>query len=251
MVLDSWQVPKASPVYACLRLENKGNPDAQSPGSYQDVEGHAGGSLLSKLVANYYSPLFYSNVFKIGVVIIFAGLLGTMIYLGTKVEHGLKISEVTVKGSYQHDYAVVTENGFPVYDIWIVTKTPDYPNSQHQLLDIYETMQKLQPWAPAQPKKFLWGKQKGARGLPLVAWDIGTLPTTHGGLGITNIKARGLALVAKWMIHAIQADAPWKILVCHRILTATHQMGIKDPFQLCDVLGGAASFTSAGSHILK
>ncbi|XP_057847014.2 uncharacterized protein LOC131056772 [Cryptomeria japonica] len=133
------------------------NPLVHSTKSIKDdvhvtFEGHEGSSLLSSLVTKYYTPLFHNNVFKIGVVIVFSGLLGSMIYLGTKVEHGLKISEVTVTGSYQHDYAVVTENGFPVYDIWIVTSSLDYANSQPQLLDIYKTMQELKPWAPAQPK---------------------------------------------------------------------------------------------------
>jgi patched 1 protein/patched 2 protein len=81
------------------------DPTMQGPKSYKDeanltfeFEQNKGSSRLSRFIANYYAPLFHSNTFKFGVVIIFAGLLGSMIYLGTRVEHGLKISEVTVKG---------------------------------------------------------------------------------------------------------------------------------------------------------
>lgn len=43
-----------------------------------------------------------------------------------------------MKGSYQHDYALITENEFLVCDIWIVTQPLGYPNSQ-QLLHNYES----------------------------------------------------------------------------------------------------------------
>ncbi|MCO5558412.1 hypothetical protein L7F22_011993 [Adiantum nelumboides] len=88
-------------------------------------------------------------------IIIFAGLLGFMTYLGFwKVEHGLKLSEVTLKGSYQHDFAVTTEDRFPSYDIWLVSgDNIDYPNSQQQLGKLFDAAQQnLSKWTPAQPK---------------------------------------------------------------------------------------------------
>lgn len=116
---------------------------------------------ISRLVAKFYAPLFGSNLFKVFVVIVFAGLLGSMMYLGFwKVEHGLKLSEVTLKGSYQHDFAVTTEDRFPSYDIWLVTgDNIDYPKSQPQLVDLFNSAQQnLSNWNPAQPKvwEFCW-----------------------------------------------------------------------------------------------
>lgn len=121
------------------------------------IQESAASSPISIAVAKFYAPLFNSNLFKTFVVIFFAGLLGSMTYLGFwKVEHGLKLSEVTLKGSYQHDFAVVTEDRFPSYDIWLMTQdTVDYPKSQQQLIDLYNSAQQnLSNWIPVQPRVF-------------------------------------------------------------------------------------------------
>eukprot|EP01018_Ginkgo_biloba_P013924 Gb_27022 [translate_table: standard] len=99
---------------------------------------------------------------------------------------------------------------------------------------------------------FLWGKQRGDKGMALIAWDICSSPKDCGSLGITQgIKAQGVVLAGKWIVRAIQGGAPWQILVHHRILTDTHQLGVKGSYRLCDVMGGAATFMLAGSQILK
>lgn len=128
-----------------------------SNGPGPSIQGSAASSPISIAVAKFYAPLFNSNIFKVFVVIIFAGLLGSMTYLGFwKVENGLKLSEVTLKGSYQHDYAVVTEDRFPDYDIWLVTQDSiDYSKSQQDLVNLYSSAQQnLTHWTPAQPKVF-------------------------------------------------------------------------------------------------
>ncbi|MCO5558414.1 hypothetical protein L7F22_011995 [Adiantum nelumboides] len=145
------------------RKGNKGshiiakNVDSSRP----SIQDSVASTPISRCVAKFYAPLFGSNLFKVIVVIIFAALLGSMTYLGFwKVEHGLKLSEVTLKGSYQHDFAVITEERFPSYDIWLVTRDNiNYPNSQQQLVDLYDSAQQnLSNWIPAQPKvwEFSW-----------------------------------------------------------------------------------------------
>ncbi|KAI5073407.1 hypothetical protein GOP47_0011420 [Adiantum capillus-veneris] len=133
------------------------NVDGSSP----SIQDSVASTPLSRAVAKFYAPLFDSNLFKVFVVIVFAGLLGSMTYLGFwKVEHGLKLSEVTLKGSYQHGFAVTTEDRFPTYDIWLVTRDNiDYPNSQHELVNLYNAAQQnLSNWNPVQPKvwEFCW-----------------------------------------------------------------------------------------------
>ncbi|KAI5073406.1 hypothetical protein GOP47_0011419 [Adiantum capillus-veneris] len=143
-IFFGWQGEKT------LQVQGK-NIDGSDP-SMQDS---AASTPISRSVAKYYAPLFESNLFKVFVVILFAGLLGSMTYLGFwKVEHGLKLSEVTLKGSYQHDFAVTTEDRFPSYDIWLVTRDNiDYPNSQEQLGKLFDAAQQnLSHWTPAQPK---------------------------------------------------------------------------------------------------
>eukprot|EP00250_Pteridium_aquilinum_P014814 c22219_g1_i1 orf=359-3775(+) len=125
------------------------------------IQESAASTPISIAVAKFYAPLFNSNVFKVFVVLIFAGLLGSMAYLGFwKVQRGLKLSEVTLKGSYQHDFAVVTEDRFPSYDIWLVTQDSiDYSKSQPELIALYSgAQQNLSNWNPVQPKvwEFAW-----------------------------------------------------------------------------------------------
>ncbi|KAH7441526.1 hypothetical protein KP509_03G041600 [Ceratopteris richardii] len=128
-------------------IQNGGGPSIQAVG--------ASTTTISKLIAKFYAPLFSSNVFKVIVAIVFAAFLGSMTYLGFwKVEHGLKLSDITVKGSYQYDFAVVTQDRFPTYDYLIVTRDNiDYPRFQQQFIELFDSAQKnLSYWNPSQPK---------------------------------------------------------------------------------------------------
>ncbi|KAJ7558526.1 hypothetical protein O6H91_04G044400 [Diphasiastrum complanatum] len=116
------------------------------------LQEHVGSSPISKAVAKYYAPLFESNVFKIFTVILFAGLLASMTYLGFgKVQRGLKLSDITLKGSYQNTYAIVTEDRFLSYEIYYVTTRVDLPNNQDQILQVYDRLQYNLTQAPIQP----------------------------------------------------------------------------------------------------
>jgi hypothetical protein len=111
----------------------------------------SGSSAISRWVARYYAPLFESNIFKVSVVAVFAGLLVSMTYLGfEKVEHGLRLSDITLTGSYQNTFAIVTEDRFTSYDVWIVTRDVDYVKNQNNLIEIYRALENTS-WNPPQP----------------------------------------------------------------------------------------------------
>ncbi|KAG0631087.1 hypothetical protein M758_1G226800 [Ceratodon purpureus] len=111
----------------------------------------SGSSVISRWVAKYYAPLFESNIFKISVVVVFAGLLVSMTYLGfEKVEHGLRLSDITLTGSYQNTFAITTEDRFTSYDVWIVTRDIDYAKNQKNLIEIYGALENTS-WNPPQP----------------------------------------------------------------------------------------------------
>jgi len=62
-------------------------------------------------------------------------------------------------------------------------------------------------------RNFIWGgKEAPARAK--VRWDTLTLPTSQGGLGITDPKAQSEALLAKLFIKGLAPGRePWKELV--------------------------------------
>ncbi|XP_024381939.1 uncharacterized protein [Physcomitrium patens] len=121
--------------------------DASDP-SFQNS---SGSSAISRWVATHYAPLFESNYFKVCVVVVFALLLVSMTYLGfERVEHGLKLSDVTLTGSYQNTFARTTEERFTSYDVWIVTRDVDYMKHQSNLIEIYRALENTS-WNPPLP----------------------------------------------------------------------------------------------------
>ncbi len=64
-------------------------------------------------------------------------------------------------------------------------------------------------------RNFIWGgKEVPAR--TKVRWDTLTLPTSQGGLGVTDPKAQSKALLAKLFIRGLVPNGePWKELVHH------------------------------------
>ncbi|KAG0595236.1 hypothetical protein M758_UG152000 [Ceratodon purpureus] len=74
-----------------------------------------------------------------------------MTYLGfEKVEHGLRLSVITLTGSYQNTFAITTEDRFTSYDVWIVTRYINYANNQKNLIEIYCALENTS-WNPPQP----------------------------------------------------------------------------------------------------
>lgn len=129
---------------------------------YKELEDSAvveqtAGTPISKAVARFYAPLFNYNSFKISAVVFFACLLGATTYLGFwKVEHGLKLSDIALRGTYQHDFAALTEDAYPQYDLYIVTENiKEYSKAQTQLYQVYNRpQQNLSEYIPS-PVKIL------------------------------------------------------------------------------------------------
>lgn len=45
-----------------------------------------------------------------------------------------------------------------------------------------------------------------------------------GGLGLKDLKVQGIALVAKWIFHALEGNEPWKVLIRNNITFGTPKM---------------------------
>jgi hypothetical protein len=63
-------------------------------------------------------------------------------------------------------------------------------------------------------RKFFWaGHDSSVRGKCLVAWVTVCLPTTHGGLGVTDLRIAGLALRTRWLwLQRTDPDRAWASL---------------------------------------
>jgi hypothetical protein len=62
----------------------------------------------------------------------------------------------------------------------------------------------------------MWGR-KATTGRAKVKWDTLVLPTTKGGLGITDPKTQSEALLAKLFIRGLAPGGePWKELLRHK-----------------------------------
>ncbi|MCO5590364.1 hypothetical protein L7F22_044334 [Adiantum nelumboides] len=149
MSLDARRV-KAGIVDPCLWIffGTRGNQIGKVSVDYNELESativeQTASTAISKAVTRFYAPLFNYNSFKISVVVFFACLLGATTYLGFwKVEHGLKLSDIALKGSYQHDFAALTEDAYPQYDLYLVTENvKDYSKIQPQLYQVYDRPQ--------------------------------------------------------------------------------------------------------------
>jgi hypothetical protein len=56
---------------------------------------------------------------------------------------------------------------------------------------------------------FLWGNQGGVKGIPLVYWDIFTLPKDQGVLSLLEIRVQRVAMSGKWVVEVVEGDVPW------------------------------------------
>jgi hypothetical protein len=56
---------------------------------------------------------------------------------------------------------------------------------------------------------FRLGQAGGLKGLSFVAWDAFTLSRDQWGLGLPDIQARGSIFSSKWIVCALEGEAPW------------------------------------------
>ena len=71
-------------------------------------------------------------------------------------------------------------------------------------------------------RNFLWGSTVERKKMHMVGWSQVTMPQDLGGLGIFQMKARNVALLAKlcWRIASSQ-NYPWAQMLISKYLTAT------------------------------
>ncbi|XP_057761062.1 uncharacterized protein LOC130981487 [Arachis stenosperma] len=62
---------------------------------------------------------------------------------------------------------------------------------------------------------FLWSKENGRNGIPLVKWEVVMAPKKAGGLGIRDAVIRNTALLFKWWWRFSKDNCPlWKKVAC-------------------------------------
>ena len=91
----------------------------------------------------------------------------------------------------------------------------------------------------------------GARGIPMVPWDVCTMPKNEGGLGLIDIEFQNNILDSKWVIICLKGSFPCKILMRYRFRLDPHVGNIRGKFSFCDIIWVAHNFQIAGSFIFQ
>lgn len=65
-------------------------------------------------------------------------------------------------------------------------------------------------WLKQILRAYLWSKYGGKRGdLPLVPWDVCTMPKHEGCLGLIAVASQDSILAANWVLMCLKESAPW------------------------------------------
>lgn len=81
-----------------------------------------------------------------------------------------------------------------------------------------------------------WAKYGGERGLLMVPWHVCIITKNEGRLSLIDVTSQGIVLMAKWVVKGLNANAPWKVLLRHRILQAQPNVKVRGSFGLCDII---------------
>ncbi|XP_072063929.1 uncharacterized protein [Arachis hypogaea] len=64
-------------------------------------------------------------------------------------------------------------------------------------------------------RRFLWSKEDGNTGIPLVRWEVVQAPKKQGGLGVGDALLKNVSLLFKWWWRFSKEDCPlWKNVLC-------------------------------------
>ena len=74
-------------------------------------------------------------------------------------------------------------------------------------------------------RDFLWSDGKGSKKRHCVKWEWCCQVRRQGGLGLKDLKAQGMALASKWVLKALWANEPWKILIRNNLLKSVIRKG--------------------------
>lgn len=146
LVWDSKRVAARNPelCFSCCKPDQVGDEAG-------DGERHG---FINVATKKYIVPALKSLPGKIGIVIGFTTLFIVLTYLAfTANETGLRLSDVTLVGTYQRDYAELQEDRFPGYNNYMVTtsKTTQYQGTSFfcnttdcKLFVVFELIDKMQ-----------------------------------------------------------------------------------------------------------
>ncbi|XP_057746334.1 uncharacterized protein LOC130965582 [Arachis stenosperma] len=82
-------------------------------------------------------------------------------------------------------------------------------------LSLYKMPKAVADKLIALQRQFLWCKEDGTYGIPLVKWELVQAPKKVGGLGVGDAVLRNTRLLFKWWWHFSKEDYPlWKKIVC-------------------------------------
>ncbi|GAQ91285.1 putative Patched family protein [Klebsormidium nitens] len=112
------------------------------------------GGWIPRLVRKTYAPLFDSKLFALAVVAFAAAFFVAMAVLAfTQSESDLLLTDVTRRGTFQHDYAHKSHDDFESWDVAYINKEIDYPAQQANILGTIQAFQRS-PWVEQTLKIF-------------------------------------------------------------------------------------------------
>ncbi|XP_016185845.1 uncharacterized protein LOC107627528 [Arachis ipaensis] len=82
-------------------------------------------------------------------------------------------------------------------------------------LSLYKMPRAVASKLIALQRHFMWCKEDGTYGIPLVKWELVQAPKKAGGLGVGDVALRNTALFFKWWWRFSKEEFPlWKKIVC-------------------------------------
>ena len=120
-----------------------GKPDTLIPcgsGSESDKPDRAH-PFLDRIFGRYYADALMSTPGRALVIVCACVAIGLSAWQAGEVETGVLFSSVALRGSYQHDFTVLLESDFQMYNGYLVTDTEDLPAAQENILRAVDALQ--------------------------------------------------------------------------------------------------------------
>jgi hypothetical protein len=76
----------------------------------------------------------------------------------------------------------------------------------------------------------------------MVPWHVCINPKNEGRLSLIDVTSQGTVLMVKWVVKGLNANAPSKVLLRHRILQAQPNVKVRGSFGLCDIIASPNMF---------
>ena len=101
----------------------------------------SGHSIMSKLVAKFYSPLLQNHFVKVFVVVFFLAIVVPLSIVGCfRVKDGLDLLEVVPEDTEEYGFVNASFSYFTYYDMYVVTKEMNYSGKQVELMMLHDEL---------------------------------------------------------------------------------------------------------------